>query len=36
VASLMQKPSILVDGRSVLNPREVIAAGIHYRSFGHG
>jgi len=35
VASLMQKPSFLVDGRSVLDPREVVAAGIHYRSFGH-
>jgi UDPglucose 6-dehydrogenase len=36
VASLMNKPSILVDGRSVLDPREVMAAGLLYRSFGRG
>jgi UDPglucose 6-dehydrogenase len=36
VASLMQKPSILLDGRNALNPQEVMAAGIRYRGFGRG
>ena len=36
VTSLMQKPSVLLDGRNILDPREVKAAGIRYRSFGRG
>jgi UDPglucose 6-dehydrogenase len=36
VASLMQKPPLLVDGRNALDPREVRAAGIRYRGFGRG
>jgi UDPglucose 6-dehydrogenase len=36
VASLMQKPSFLLDGRNVLDPRVVKAAGIRYRGFGRG
>jgi UDPglucose 6-dehydrogenase len=36
VASLMRKPALLVDGRNALEPKEVRAAGIRYRSFGHG
>jgi UDPglucose 6-dehydrogenase len=35
-ASLMHKPPLLVDGRNALDVREVEAAGIHYRGFGHG
>ena len=35
-ASLMQKPPIILDARNTLNPREVMAAGIRYRGFGHG
>jgi UDPglucose 6-dehydrogenase len=36
VASLMQKPPLLVDGRNALDPRGVRAAGIRYRGFGRG
>jgi UDPglucose 6-dehydrogenase len=36
VASLMKKPPLLVDGRNALDPQEVRAAGIRYRSFGRG
>jgi UDPglucose 6-dehydrogenase len=36
VASLMKDPPLLVDGRNVLDPEKVRAAGIHYRGFGHG
>ena len=36
VASLMQKPPLLVDGRSVLDPEGVRAAGIRYMGFGRG
>ena len=35
-ASLMHNPPLLVDGRNALDVREVEAAGIHYRGFGHG
>jgi UDPglucose 6-dehydrogenase len=35
-ASLMRKPPLLVDGRNALDVREVEAAGIRYRGFGHG
>jgi UDPglucose 6-dehydrogenase len=35
-ASLMRKPPLIVDGRNVLDPREVRAAGIRYRGFGRG
>jgi UDPglucose 6-dehydrogenase len=34
VASLMQKPPLLIDGRNALDSREVRAAGIRYRGFG--
>jgi UDPglucose 6-dehydrogenase len=33
-ASLMKKPSVLVDGRNTLDPQEVKSAGIRYRGFG--
>jgi UDPglucose 6-dehydrogenase len=33
-AALMEAPKVLVDGRNVLDLREVRAAGIRYRSFG--
>jgi UDPglucose 6-dehydrogenase len=33
-ASLMEEPKVLVDGRNVMDPREVKAAGIRYRGFG--
>jgi UDPglucose 6-dehydrogenase len=36
VASLMRKPPLLVDGRNALDPKEIKAAGIRYRGFGHG
>ena len=36
VASLMKNPPLLVDGRNVLDPEKVRAAGIRYRGFGHG
>jgi UDPglucose 6-dehydrogenase len=35
VASLMQMPPLLVDGRNALDPKAVRAAGIRYRGFGH-
>jgi UDPglucose 6-dehydrogenase len=34
-ASLMNKPPVLIDGRNALDPREVRATRIRYRSFGH-
>ncbi len=34
VASLMNEPPLLVDGRNALDPREVRAAGIRYSGFG--
>ena len=33
-AALMEAPKVLVDGRNVLEPGEVKAAGIRYRGFG--
>jgi UDPglucose 6-dehydrogenase len=36
VASMMNNPPLLVDGRNVLDPEKVTAAGIRYRGFGHG
>jgi UDPglucose 6-dehydrogenase len=33
-AALMEAPKVLVDGRNVLEPGEVRAAGIRYRGFG--
>jgi UDPglucose 6-dehydrogenase len=36
VAALMKEPKVIVDGRNVLDPGEVRAAGIRYRGFGHG
>ncbi len=33
-ATLMEAPKVLVDGRNVLEPGEVRAAGIRYRGFG--
>jgi hypothetical protein len=35
-ALLMEVPKVLVDGRNVLDPGEVGAAGIRYRGFGRG
>jgi UDPglucose 6-dehydrogenase len=35
-ADLMHKPSLLVDARNILDPREVRAAGIRYSGFGRG
>jgi UDPglucose 6-dehydrogenase len=35
-ASLMEKPSLLIDGRNALNSKEVRATGIRYRGFGRG
>ena len=35
-AALMEKPPLIVDGRNVLDPKEVRSAGIRYRGFGHG
>ena len=34
--SLMKEPSLLVDGRNVLNPSDVKEAGLSYRGFGRG
>ncbi len=34
VASSMQEPRLLVDGRNVFNPRDAKAAGMLYRGFG--
>jgi UDPglucose 6-dehydrogenase len=36
VASLMNDPPLLVDGRNALDPYEVRAAGIRYMGFGRG
>ena len=36
VASLMQEPRVLVDGRNVLEPAAAIDAGLLYRGFGRG
>jgi UDPglucose 6-dehydrogenase len=36
VSALMRFPKLLVDGRNVLGPREVRAAGLRYRGFGRG
>ena len=33
-AALMEPPALLVDGRNVLNPQEVRAAGLLYKGFG--
>jgi UDPglucose 6-dehydrogenase len=35
-ASLMERPSLLIDGRNALDAREVRAAGLLYRGFGRG
>src|ERR671913_716737 len=35
-ASLMSKPSLLVDGRNALDPASARAAGLRYRGFGRG
>jgi UDPglucose 6-dehydrogenase len=35
-ASLMEKPSLLIDGRNALDPASVRAAGMRYRGFGRG
>jgi len=35
-AALMEEPKVLVDGRNVLDPQEVGAAGMRYRRFGRG
>lgn len=35
-ASLMSKPSLLVDGRNALDPASVRAVGLRYRGFGRG
>jgi UDPglucose 6-dehydrogenase len=35
-AALMKEPRVLVDGRNVLDPREVRAARMRYRGFGRG
>jgi UDPglucose 6-dehydrogenase len=35
-ATLMEEPKVLVDGRNVLDPQEVGAAGMRYRGFGRG
>ncbi len=36
VASLMETPPLLIDGRNVFDPQDVRSAGIRYRSFGRG
>jgi UDPglucose 6-dehydrogenase len=36
VSALMRHPKLLVDGRNVLEPREVRAAGMRYSGFGRG
>ena len=36
VASSMKDPRLVVDGRNLLNPSEVGAAGLRYRGFGRG
>jgi UDPglucose 6-dehydrogenase len=35
-ASLMSKPSLIVDGRNALDPASARAAGLRYRGFGRG
>jgi len=35
-ASLMRKPSLLIDGRNALDPAAARAAGLRYRGFGRG
>jgi len=35
-SALMRSPKLIVDGRNVLEPREVRAAGMRYRGFGRG
>jgi UDPglucose 6-dehydrogenase len=35
VVALMWKPPLLIDGRNALDPKEIKAAGIRYRGFGH-
>jgi UDPglucose 6-dehydrogenase len=35
-ASLMSKPSLIVDGRNALDPELAMAAGLRYRGFGRG
>jgi UDPglucose 6-dehydrogenase len=35
-ASLMSKPSLIVDGRNALDPELATAAGLRYRGFGRG
>jgi UDPglucose 6-dehydrogenase len=35
-ATLMEEPKVLVDGRNILDPKEVGAAGMRYRGFGRG
>ena len=36
VASLMQPPKLLVDGRNVYDPRAIRDSGLLYRGFGRG
>jgi len=36
VASLMEEPKVLVDGRNALNPALALEAGLAYRGFGRG
>jgi len=36
VSALMRSPKLIVDGRNVLEPRKVGAAGMCYRGFGRG
>ena len=36
VASLMQEPRLLVDGRNALDPKAARAYGLLYRDFGRG
>jgi UDPglucose 6-dehydrogenase len=35
-SALMRSPKLIVDGRNVLEPHEVRAAGMCYRGFGRG
>jgi UDPglucose 6-dehydrogenase len=35
-STLMEEPKVLVDGRNILDPKEVGAAGMRYRGFGRG
>ena len=36
VASLMEHPRLLVDGRNALDPASCLDAGLLYRGFGRG